>query len=548
MRRDSSPSDMTKSQEGRRKGKSTHSGAQSTGEGQKSEMEPTIPEFFRDKHVLITGGTGFMGKVLIEKLVRSCGSVAKIYLLVRQKKDKNAADRIKELTEQPVFERVLREQPGAFERIVAPVNGDVTQEKLGLSAEDEDLLIKNVSIIFHVAASVRFDDPIPDAVRMNTRGTREVINLAKKMPNLKALLHVSTTYCNCMRMEVEEKVYPMQVDWREAIDVAEKVDRATLNILSEKYLGKFPNTYTFTKNLAEQIMLEHKDELPVIVFRPSIVISTLKEPIPGWIDNFNGPTGLLVGVGKGVIRTTMADKSAVPDYMPVDVSVKAMIVAAWLTGVRKDKEKGILPVYNSSSRYLSISTRELNDMGMEALMKYPFPKVLWYPSCVTTKNHTCFYVNHILQHLIPALLLDNLLKLTNRQPLLVKLYRRYYLAMMALCYFTTKSWTFYNNKFLALCDEIHSTDREDFDFNFQNVAPKTFFENIIQGGYIYLLKNDLSLLPEARINIRRMYLLDRVVKGICTGVFLWYLCSKSSLHMFQNVLYRILSVLVPLSF
>ena len=63
-----------------------------------------------------------------------------------------------------------------------------------------------------------------------------------------------------------------------------------------------PNTYTFTKSLSEQIIQEKQDVLPMIIFRPSIVISSISEPMPGWIDNYNGPVGLLVGCGFGINR------------------------------------------------------------------------------------------------------------------------------------------------------------------------------------------------------------------------------------------------------
>jgi len=59
------------------------------------------------------------------------------------------------------------------------------------------------------------------------------------------------------------------------------------------------------------------------------VISSHEDPIKGWIDNFNGPIGLLMACGKGILQITYTDESIVPDYMAVDISIKSMIVAAW---------------------------------------------------------------------------------------------------------------------------------------------------------------------------------------------------------------------------
>jgi fatty acyl-CoA reductase len=65
-------------------------------------MMANIIEFFRDKHIFVTGGTGFMGKVLLEKLLRSCSDVGNIYVLIRPKKEKDPRERIKDITDLPV--------------------------------------------------------------------------------------------------------------------------------------------------------------------------------------------------------------------------------------------------------------------------------------------------------------------------------------------------------------------------------------------------------------------------------------------------------------
>nr|CAD7397173.1 unnamed protein product [Timema cristinae] len=56
-----------------------------------------IQEFYRDCNVFVTGGTGFMGKVLIEKLLRSCPDIGRIFIVVRPKRGKTVEERKEKL-------------------------------------------------------------------------------------------------------------------------------------------------------------------------------------------------------------------------------------------------------------------------------------------------------------------------------------------------------------------------------------------------------------------------------------------------------------------
>jgi len=65
-----------------------------------------VAECFKGKCIFITGGTGFVGKVLVEKMLRDCSQLDKIYLLVRPKKGKEPSTRVDELFESPVSRKI----------------------------------------------------------------------------------------------------------------------------------------------------------------------------------------------------------------------------------------------------------------------------------------------------------------------------------------------------------------------------------------------------------------------------------------------------------
>lgn len=115
---------------------------------------PSITEFYKDQEIFVTGGSGFMGKVLIEKLLRSCTGIKVIYVLIRPKKGKSIEERIAALKELPLFVPLKKSNPKMLEKMVG-IPGDVTKLNLGISDEDMKRM-ENVSIIFHSAASVRW--------------------------------------------------------------------------------------------------------------------------------------------------------------------------------------------------------------------------------------------------------------------------------------------------------------------------------------------------------------------------------------------------------
>lgn len=91
---------------------------------------PTIPNFYAGKNIFITGASGFLGKVLIEKLLRSCPKIGNIYVLIRPKRNELPADRLRNILNKEIFEKLKREHPEVLLKLKA-VEGDVSELNLG---------------------------------------------------------------------------------------------------------------------------------------------------------------------------------------------------------------------------------------------------------------------------------------------------------------------------------------------------------------------------------------------------------------------------------
>lgn len=113
---------------------------------------------------------------------------------------------------------------------------------------------------------------------------------------------MSTAYCNCDRTDVAEEIYPVGQEPDQVIALTEWMDDKMFEDFTPNLIASRPNTYTFTKALAERMLQRERGSLPVAIVRPSIVLSSYREPVAGWVDNCNGPTGIIAAAGKGFFR------------------------------------------------------------------------------------------------------------------------------------------------------------------------------------------------------------------------------------------------------
>lgn len=68
------------------------------------------------------------------------------------------------------------------------IEGDITQPELAISNSDRAMLERTINIVFHSAATVKFDEKLKLSVTINVLGTQRLVELCKSMDNLEALV------------------------------------------------------------------------------------------------------------------------------------------------------------------------------------------------------------------------------------------------------------------------------------------------------------------------------------------------------------------------
>ena len=344
-------------------------------------------EAYRGKAVLVTGGTGFLGTALVEKVLRSLPTLGRLYLLVRPSEEKNAKERLeKDVLKSAAFSRLREELGAAFAERVAQkvrvIEGDVHAKSLGLGAEELSELSREVDAVIHSAASVVFDAPLDAAVNSNVRGTLGLLELAKQWENKPLFVYVSTSYVagtkdGLIREEVPSGYSPngtrlnassevahldgmvrevekasrqkglageLETEARrelgmvgEEAEVRERTEQLRRAWVRERLVERgneraralgWQDVYTFTKSLAERRVLEEREDLPLVVLRPAIIESSVAEPYPGWIQGSRMADPIIMAFARGILREFPGDPESLVDIVPVDHVVNATLAVA----------------------------------------------------------------------------------------------------------------------------------------------------------------------------------------------------------------------------
>ncbi|KAI3871802.1 hypothetical protein MKX03_019539 [Papaver bracteatum] len=312
----------------------------------------SVVKSLENQCILVTGATGFLAKLFVEKLLRIQPNVKQLFLLVRAPNSESASQRINNEVSGEVF-RVLRERQGVryttfISEKVTPVAGDISLENLGI--DDSDMINKmwkEINVVANFAATTKFDERYDDAIRTNTMGAKHVAKFSMKCQKLKLLLHLSTAYVWGERSGLILENPLRMGETMNGIKSPELDIKVEMKLVSEKL-----NELRANQAMGEMIIGEAKGyDHKVVILRPTIVTSTLKEPFPGWIEGVRTIDSVILACGKGNIRCFPINPQTVVDVIPGDMVVNAAIVAT--VGLANQPSNGD----NSSIYHVGSSTK-----------------------------------------------------------------------------------------------------------------------------------------------------------------------------------------------
>lgn len=112
-------------------------------------------------------------------------------------------------------------------------------------------------------------------------------------------------------------------------------DCEKFEVVARRIIQPYPNTYTYTKALSEQIVRKYGSNLNVAVIRPAIIATTYRDPLEGYTDNLYGVNGVVTGAGVGILRILHINNKLKANIVPADFVVNATVGLTWFTMFQK---------------------------------------------------------------------------------------------------------------------------------------------------------------------------------------------------------------------
>lgn len=327
----------------------------------KHDEVSVVKQQLAGKRVLITGTTGFLAKVLLETLIRQVPEIAEFVLLIRGNREyPSAQERFQgEVLSSSIFEPLRVQDPGNLYFLcnekIRCITGEATEPNFGLSEQEFSDLASSVDIVVNSAASVNFREEMDQALSINALCLLNMTKLVKMAGNI-PFIQVSTCYVNGyneghMYEEVVKPfgptpikrnvrgyydVEPVISDLQSKIASVRKSHIGDEDSLSKKLVDLgiresnrygWNDTYTFTKWIGEQIAMREMQGGTLTILRPSIVESTLRSPVPGWIEGVKVGDAIILAYARRKVTFFPAKTDGIVDIIPVDMVANSIVLA-----------------------------------------------------------------------------------------------------------------------------------------------------------------------------------------------------------------------------
>jgi fatty acyl-CoA reductase len=180
-------------------------------------MSSSISDFYEGKNILVFGSTTFPGKVLLEKLLRSCPNIEKIYCPIRPTIKTlthllSPVDTFAEIYATKLFDRVRRVNAKFQEKIVPfDINLLMSTTESDIDSNEQDQsqtvtwrkLQDTIDLCFYIANnSVDFEEQnLKDMIQTNVMDLKNILSFLKTCTQLKSIVYLSSIYANIGKYE-----------------------------------------------------------------------------------------------------------------------------------------------------------------------------------------------------------------------------------------------------------------------------------------------------------------------------------------------------------
>lgn len=421
----------------------------------------SITRAYANRHVLLTGASGFVGKVWLVQALMRLPDTCKVYILIRRKGETSALARFEAIVgTSPAFRPLHQKYGDRLGEVLAGrievVEGDIGEPGFGLEAAVAARLYRDLDLVINCAGLVDFSPEVRLAIATNTAGGLNALEFTQRCQKA-ALVHVSTCYVVGSRQgRIEEELRPDYAPNGEPFDAEREyadvlaaierhrawaespesetaakeealrrlhergrsetnarllrnmIDRERRMQLKKRMVDEgtarahkwgWTNTYTYSKSLAESMLLRRAGTTRFTVVRPAIVESALAFPFPGWNEGFNTTGPLIYLLGTTWFRHLPADPFLPFDVVPVDLVCNGLSIAG--AAVMLNRHQPVYQCGTSERNPLTLGRAvELTGLGRRKYLRANGATALervvlsrWDPVCI--KEDDLFKVSNL---------------------------------------------------------------------------------------------------------------------------------------------------------